>query len=289
MTLLGKIFTVLIFIMSVLFMGFSVMVFATHKNWKMLVTNREPTEKYPKGLVPRLEEQVEANTSLRKELEELQNQLAVEQAARRHAIGTLEQKLADARHDLSEKEAELRDLRSEKVRVDDSLNEALAEVKFATEQVKQLREDIRTVRADRDQQFDTVVQLTDRLNAARGLEQNLEERRQSLLADLARYKKVMDRVGLSPDTNIDGIAPQLDGVITAVGEKNLIEVSLGWDDGLRVGHRLEVFRDNTYLGHATVLKTDPDRAVAKVDEKSQRGLIKVQDRVATKLTRTAAG
>ena len=59
------------------------------------------------------------------------------------------------------------------------------------------------------------------------------------------------------------------------------------DDGLRVGHRLEVFRDNAYLGYAVVLKTDPDRAVAQVDEKSQRGLVKVRDRVATKLSRTA--
>jgi len=84
----------------------------------------------------------------------------------------------------------------------------------------------------------------------------------------------------------ESIAPPLDGIVTAVSDKNLIEVSLGSDDGLRVGHRVEVFRDNNYLGSAMVLKTDPDRAVAQVDEKSQRGLIKVRDRVATKLTRT---
>ena len=39
-------------------------------------------------------------------------------------------------------------------------------------------------------------------------------------------------------------------------------------------------------GDSVVLKTDPDRSVAQVDDKSQRGLIKVQDRVATKLSRT---
>ena len=34
MTLLGKIFTVLIMIMSVMFMGVSIIVYATHTNWR---------------------------------------------------------------------------------------------------------------------------------------------------------------------------------------------------------------------------------------------------------------
>ena len=34
MTLLGKIFTVLIMVMSVVFMSFSIVVYATHTNWK---------------------------------------------------------------------------------------------------------------------------------------------------------------------------------------------------------------------------------------------------------------
>ncbi len=34
MSLVGKIFTMLILIFSIVFMAFSMMVFATHKNWK---------------------------------------------------------------------------------------------------------------------------------------------------------------------------------------------------------------------------------------------------------------
>jgi hypothetical protein len=77
--------------------------------------------------------------------------------------------------------------------------------------------------------------------------------------------------------------------VTAVGASKLVEVSLGKDDGLRVGHRIEIFRDNAYLGFAIVRKTEPDRSVAQVDEKSLRGMIKVRDRVATKLSRTGTG
>ena len=38
MTLVGKIFTMLILIMSIIFMAFAMMVFATHRNWKDTAT-----------------------------------------------------------------------------------------------------------------------------------------------------------------------------------------------------------------------------------------------------------
>ena len=46
MTLLGKIFTVLILIMSVVFMSFSIMVFQTHQNWHLLVDNENYSEEH---------------------------------------------------------------------------------------------------------------------------------------------------------------------------------------------------------------------------------------------------
>ena len=56
-----------------------------------------------------------------------------------------------------------------------------------------------------------------------------------MLDEITKYKKVLDAVGLKPDMDISGVAPPLDGIVTAVGERNLIEVSLGSDDGLRIG------------------------------------------------------
>jgi hypothetical protein len=138
-------------------------------------------------------------------------------------------------------------------------------------------------------QFEKVVGLTDKLHAAAGVEKGLLERQKQLIGEVTRYKTVLDVLGVNPNENVLAIAPPLDGIITAVGANNLAEVSLGSDDGLRVGHRIEIFRDNTYLGFAIVRKTDPDRSVVEVDEKSSRGLVKVRDRVATKLSRTGTG
>jgi hypothetical protein len=289
MTLLGKIFTVLVFVMSILFMGFAVVVFATHKNWKMMVTNEAATERYPKGYKKRLEEELQTNKTLKEELAKLSGQLAQEQAARRHAIGALETKLAEAQQRLTEKEAELRTLQSTEGEAAAALKTAQLTVDGLRGEVAQLRVDIRTAQTDRDSQFQKVVQLTDQLHAAQGVEVNLKERQKQLLVDITKYKEIVDKLPDSLKTSVRASAPDLYGLVLQVGAKGLIEVSLGYDDGLRVGHRLEVFRDNAYLGFAVVEKTDPNKSVARIDEKSQKGKVEVRDRVATRIGRTGTG
>jgi len=286
MTLLGKVFTVLIFIMSILFMGFSVVVFATHRNWKLLVDNPTASEGAPLGLKQQLQAQVETNKGLRAELDSLKNQLAVEMAARRSALSAAETKLAEAQQRLSAKEAELAGLQSAQTEATAALNLAETRLKELVAEVLKLRDEIRDVQLKRDEFFQRVVALTDKKHELEGVERNLKEREAQLIAEINKYKRVTDVLGVNPNIPVEAIAPPLDGIVTAVGDKNLIELSLGSDDGLRVGHTVQVFRDNNYLGSAVVLKTDPDRAVAQVDDKSQRGLIKVRDRVATKLSRT---
>lgn len=289
MTLLGKVFTVLIFIMSLVFMTFAVAVFATHKNWKMYVTNKTPNEQYDLGLIHQLAQLKEANVNLRAEMEELRSEAQREQAARRHAIGVLETKLTEVSNSLKLKEAELDETLSSQGEAAAALNVVEQDRAALRIEVASLRSEIQRTQLDRDTQFANLVKSTDDLHSVRGFLQNFKERNLQLVAQISNYKRVMDKMGWTPTMDVDEIPPKLDGIVTAVGERNLIEISLGTDDGLRVGHRLEVFRSNAYLGHAVVLKTDPDRAVAQVDEKTQRGLVKVRDRVATKLSRTRTG
>ncbi len=289
MTLLGKIFTGMILIMSLVFMTFSVVVFATHKNWKMLVMNPTASEEYPLGLMHQLKRERETNVNLRAELEDLRTQNAIEQAARRHAIGVLETRLTSVERTLTDKEAQLRTLQATESESAEALNVAMKTVEALRTAVDALRVEVVNTQRDRDFQFDKVVQLTDQLQGAMGTQRILQERAQQLIDQVTSVTRVLNAAGVDMNMDTNAIPPTLDGIVTAVGESNLIEVSLGSDDGLRIGHRIEVFRDNNYLGHAVVLKTDPDRAVAEVDEKTQRGLIKVRDRVATNISRTRTG
>ena len=86
MTLLGKICIVLILIMSIVFMSFSIMVYATHRNWRDLVISQ-----MPKGLQVQLQDLETENDELDNQLEELKFKLASEQAARRQALAKLEE------------------------------------------------------------------------------------------------------------------------------------------------------------------------------------------------------
>ena len=63
----------------------------------------------------------------------------------------------------------------------------------------------------------------------------------------------------------------------------LIEISVGENDGIKPGHTVEVFRGERYLGRAEILRTEPDRAVGRVLRKFQKGQIQEDDDVATKL------
>jgi len=128
------------------------------------------------------------------------------------------------------------------------------------------------------------VRLTDELNQKAGILQMLQERRDQLVDQIAKQKLVMDAHGLDINTPVFDLPQKVDGVVTAVSNDRLIEVSIGSDDGLRPGNTLEVFRNNSYLGRVIIRKTSPDRSVAEILPKWQKGRIKVDDRVATKLS-----
>jgi len=92
MTLLGKIFTVLIFIQSLVFMSFAVAVYATHKNWRDVVLRERDDVKQGEelGLKFQLEDARKRFDQKNAEKIKVENQLAMEKAARRQALATLE-------------------------------------------------------------------------------------------------------------------------------------------------------------------------------------------------------
>jgi hypothetical protein len=148
-----------------------------------------------------------------------------------------------------------------------------------------LRNTLRTERQRLDKMFLSVVDLTDKLNQAESLRQNLEEVNTQASLQLSQMKMVLDRNGLSPDAmTVAHIPPKVDGVVLEVSDKDLVEISIGADDGLKIGHSLDVYSGNTYKGRIVIKKTNPDRAVGQVKKELQRGQIKKGDRVTTKFS-----
>lgn len=289
MTLLGKIFTVLIFIMSLVFMSFATAVYMTHKNWKEVVERprAEATATNPAGLIHQLTDLRATNEGLRDELRALESELHMERAARANALAALEQDRQIVRAQLKVSATannQLLAANREAVAAVDSTQKRLT---TAISEVTDLRDIIKTTMQDRDKQLDEAIFLTDSLHQARDVQARLQARQSELAAQIARMKLVLDAHDLNEHTPVHNIPPALDGVVLDV-RKNFMEVSLGSDDGLRSGHELEVFRNRSYLGRVVVRKTDPDRAVAEIIPQLRKGEMQRGDRVVTKSRLSAA-
>lgn len=285
MTLLGKIFTVLIFVMSIAFCFLAVATFATHRNWRQIATNPNPGPGQKKGLKEQYEEQANLNKQLQAKIEELKLELSTEQAARRAALSSLQGRERLLVADLQKQAQELIDKTSALTSETAAAEVAEKTLADVTAELTKLRAEVRLAQQDRDAQFNKVVDLTDKVQQTEALRIALEERNRQLLDKYASLQKVATAMGIDERTLVDHVPPPVDGRVLKVRESSgLVEISLGSDDGLKKGHTLEVYRGTTYLGRIIIRDVDPDRAVGQVDKKMQRGRIQEGDNVTSKLS-----
>lgn len=134
------------------------------------------------------------------------------------------------------------------------------------QEVEALRQALAKLQSERDKNLKTVVELTDQLHQAFNELKRLKELNARLSALLPK-----------PPENV------LEGVVTAVQENGLVEISLGSDDGLLNGHRLSVYRTEgstmTPLGQLDVINAVTDKSVCKVDPNSLKSPLEKGDRV----------
>ncbi len=284
MNLIGKIFVVLIFAMSLVFMSFSVAVYGTHQNWKKTVDRpqSEGAPGAPLGLKFQLENAKQALQQAQDDRVKLEADVAKENVAKRQALAKLESErdeLQKQRDALAKQRDELIVKDKASVAALDASQQNLAKL---TSEVGTLRDEIRDAQSQRDKQFDQVVKLTDQVHQAQGSLKRLDERNVQLAAQVAAQKNVLGAFGLSKDTPVDNLPPQARGKVLAVNQDNMLEISLGSDDGLRAGHTLEIFRGSNYLGRAQVLRAETDRAVGKILPGFRKGAIQKGDDVATR-------
>ena len=274
MTLVGKIFTMLIFVLSIIFMAFSIMVFATHRNW------RTQAGKLQADLTVLQTQKKDADDALMR----ARNDLAVEQAARKAALASLQVRVSRAEQLLAAKEKELADLSGQLSGTTEAAKQAQERLVALETEAKQLRDDLRGAQKDRDDYFVNVVALTENLNQAQSQLDNLSEVNKQALFDMHKMRQVLSAHGLTPDQLVAHIPPKVDGVVLEVSDRNMVEISIGADDGLKIGHELDVYRGGSYLGRIKILRTSPDRAVGDVLRNLQSGQIKRGDRVTTKFS-----
>jgi hypothetical protein len=270
MNLVGKLLVVLIVVMSVAFMAFSVAVYSTHKNWMEVITDPNT------GYMVKLREQKEINQKLTEQVTKNQEEANLEKKALEDKVSKLETKRAALQGDVTTLATQVADLKIETAKQLAALTTAQTTLDEKLKQVDSLRKDIASAQLERDENLAKYNQSQQDLNNATNQLTLLKE------ANTRLAKILLERQGISPEASVDGVPPKVDGVVLAIGRDNLVEISLGSDDGIHRGNTLEVFRANKYKGRLEVVQTSPDKSVAKIIPGFQQAKIERDDRVATR-------
>jgi hypothetical protein len=286
MSFVGKVLIVVQVVMSICFMAFAGAVFVTHENWQAKFQTSEET-------VAKLttdKTNLEANLSqARQEKDKLATELKQEADKWKLMAQT--------------EEAQVKDLTSRL----NNVNTAL-ERQTAIAQASQIEADNREKESEvlRAQNFELQKrndEVSSALNAERDISFNtgvakkqLEDRFSKLQIQTAFLEKIVNKFNLPTDPavvqNLESPPPKLDGLVEKVekGRTNrtkYIQITVGEDDGLRVGHQLEVMgmreQRPIYLGMVKVISVDADKAVCEVVAPGKLGDIEVGDNVTTDL------
>ena len=284
MNIIGKIFVFAVFVMSLVFMSFAIALFSTHTNWRDEITRTADQVQAgkPLGYKLQLEEAKKERETLTAEIAKLTAEVAASEAAR-------DQVVAKIQTALEEKDKELQDLRKDKDAREDEREKAQSELALARAELEKATKTVEDLRADIAKQQNTVndavarsAKLAGELHEKESFLEIATERKAQLEKQVANARLLLKQHGLAIESLPRDQVPTAGGIVTAVADDS-IEVTLGGDDGVQMGHFLEVYRDDEYLGRVQVISVKPDRSVGRVIREFKRGDIQPGDRVATRL------
>ncbi|MCH7989984.1 MAG: hypothetical protein IID46_12650 [Planctomycetes bacterium] len=285
MTFLGKIVIVVQVVLSLMFMAFAGAVFSVQTNWK---TRAE-------GLQTRLEEDGKSLnqqiTDLQDKNTELDSGMKDEEDEKRRfeaKAGGLEAQLAQLQEE-NRKDKEALAQVTEQARVNgDEAEERRKEAEKIRNENKRLiavtGQQAKLLRTKEDEIY------TIELASAAGAKKHV-----SLLGEVKDLKDFIASIGkrFDPEEIKAGktLPPVVTGVVVAVrknkrGRIEMVEISLGSDDGLARGHSLSIYRTigkGKYLGEIRMVYITPDRAVGIIIDRAKTGIIQKGDNVTTKL------
>lgn len=277
MNLIGKMFIVLIFIMSIMFMAFSVAIYATHTNWKKRADDMANQLKEAKTVAQQIVDR----------RDDTERQLNEELSRRSATITNLSTKV-------DELDKENKQFREELTQLNEQKEQNIAAVKLshdsmvaARAEVEGLRKDLRKAQEDWAKLYSDLVAKTDE---AHSLAMRLATYRsvgEKLSKDYRDAVDVLKHHGLKPDPALySGTPPKgVHGIVTEVRPNGWLEISIGEDSGIVKGHRLDVVRNidgrSSYIGKIEVVRTEADRAAAIVLPEFRRGTVQRDDVVET--------
>lgn len=289
MSFLGKILIVAQLVLSVLFMCAAGAVFSTHTNW--MKRYDEQKAQFEKQQTEHAAEIANLNQRIDAEMKK-----AADQEARANAIVGREQQLTQQVAALTQTNNSLnQQLQRQTGLAETKSNEA----EFRQAEAERQRVQNETLSKSLDEQIRKTVALQDEMGTLKQTYEALVAQHAETSKELAALQKIVRAAELPTDaqsvTALSEPPPPVEGVVQEVrkdqtNRTKFVYISLGSDDGLRVGHELDAYRTAErnngrakYLGRIKIWSVLPDTAVGLVVEAAKNGIIEVGDNVTTKL------
>ena len=307
MTFVGKILVVVQVVLSLCFMAFAGAVFTVQANWR---TKFENAQKQVTDLETR-------NREMNTQFEDFRAKSAKLVLGPEAQVAQLEERLNnEAAYGLEEQlqtvKAQVTTLNSEKQALNNSLSATQTQRDNALAEVSIAKQEATARRAEAIQQRDRNAKLhatlDDTLKKLRASEDDLFNKNR-LVTELSskfdlKSKSLDDANEIIRRNEYDrGVLaktspkppPIVGGIVKDIrentsGSTKLVQITLGSDDGIKVGHTLIVYRPAEknnglpkYLGKIQVVRVTPDEAVGSVIERDKNGVIERNDNVTTQL------
>ncbi len=285
MTTVGKILVALHLVLSILFMAFAGAVYTAQRNWRTVAeTTATALTKANQKQRDLQAEYDKEKTDTKAKFGELNNQIT-QLTGEKTALDNQKTAL-DA--DNKRLNVALDGLRDQSALSTTEADERKKEADLQREKVSVLyktREElIAGLQKASDEKFGLDLQL-----------QQLTEKHERMLADVATMKRFLSSKNLTTDPKLMLAQvtppPPLDGLITDYrkdpkGGMEYVEISLGSDENVNVGHKMSAYSTTgKYLGQIRLTQVYPDKAVGIVvkEEKAKNVTIQIGDHVTTKL------
>ena len=268
MTHVGRILVVVIMAFSLVFLGISTVVFMTSKNWKE--ETRKKSEEVVKVKKSLTETQAQVDAA-KKELADAQSQAAT-------ATKALNDRIVQVEDQNKRNLEQITDIRSKLAVAEENAHSALQEAGAKREETALLRTQKSAVEKQANEFKLRQAELTDKIRELERILETATRNNSDLREKVAKFTTLLQKNGLPTDiTQIKGVEnpPPVQGQIKRVDATNRrVEMSIGSDDGLVVGHELNLFRllpRPEFLGKIQIVAVDPDQAVGRVVGNTYQG------------------
>lgn len=288
MSFVGKMLVVLNLVLSFLFMALAGGVFAVHKTWKdkHAQAQAQVDAENKKSAALQAEKDTAAKTH-QEEKDALTNRAVAAEAN----LGNMTQQIAtltQQNNDLQTKTRQFLGVAESKTAEAGARQDETALRRIENDK---LREQLNTVTSENRKFRDTLF--------ARDLElKELKDRFNSTLTEYGDMRTFLASKGLSFDRESIRRAqeppPKVTGLVTDVkrdktNRPEFVEISLGSDEGLAIGHKMDLVgsgvgtRSADWLGRIQIVDIGPDWAVGRVIDKAVNGIVEKGDNATTEL------